>query len=396
MELVTKPILNYDNYITIKEEIIHNPEVNFHVHIQLDKLSSEYIVKREGCFSLMGFSNIKTIYVNDYFGKINYNLSADNIYFDCKDSDTQHVLAVKEKLHLLSPLNGCSITVCGTGEVIPNKNVESDMSLVLKGLTQLKSRLDGTATVFCTDSCFVHTGAGGISCSPRFYIKNTKEDFKGIFDHAFIIVEDDASGNIAAYDSIIRANEIHSVTIEAFERTVIYNNNKNNLPKISNDSICYNHFTLNGLSSNYINTNIYLNENRIYYKCVGYENDKYFSTYDTKFTYEIGKTYENELNEDLNEACASGLHCAPFDWVMRHYVYGIIKNRNIKPKSDEPKERYTILEVEVPSDAKIICPNSTNGKIRTNKLKILREVPLEELLERSLFAKFCYEEYAND
>ena len=396
MELVTKPILNYDDYIIVREKIIHNPEINFHVHIRLDKSSSEYIVKREGYFSLMGFPNIKTIYVNDYFGKINYNLSSDIIYFDCKDSYTSHVLAVKKELHLLSSLNGCSITVHGTGEVIPKKNMRSDMSLVLKDSTRLNSKLGGAATVFCMDSCSVCGGADGIHSSPRFYIKKTKKDFMGIFDHAFIIVEDDASGNIAAYDSIIHTDEKHSVTIEASNRTVIYNNNKNNLPKISNDSVCYNHFTLDGLPSNYINTNIYLNENRIYYKCVGYENGEYLSTYDTTFTYEIGKTYENALNEDLNIACAPGLHCAPFDWVMRNYAYGIVRNRSIKAKLDEPEERYAILEVEVPSDAKIICPNSTNGKIRTNKLKILREVPLEELLERSLFAKICYERHIND
>ena len=80
--------------------------------------------------------------------------------------------------------------------------------------------------------------------------------------------------------------------------------------------------------------------------------------------YEIGKTaHQANINTDISEACGVGLHVSTADFVLRNYAN---------------KEGLAIIECEVPKDKTVVYRNS-DGKIRTSELRVLREVPLEEL-----------------
>lgn len=92
------------------------------------------------------------------------------------------------------------------------------------------------------------------------------------------------------------------------------------------------------------------------------EKSDYYSDYDPHFRYSIGKNYEIDCNEDIDIKCGYGLHAAHLDWAIN---YG-------REWADA-----AILEVEVPIEC-IVVPRGTDGKIRTSKLKVLRELPREE------------------
>ena len=100
----------------------------------------------------------------------------------------------------------------------------------------------------------------------------------------------------------------------------------------------------------------------IFYKAVHKKKGKYFSDYKKTFYYEVGKTKKEKLNTDTTQDCASGLHIAHLDWALR---FGRDWND------------LAILEVES-KISDIVMPTDTDGKVRTCKLKVLREIPLEE------------------
>ena len=88
------------------------------------------------------------------------------------------------------------------------------------------------------------------------------------------------------------------------------------------------------------------------------------SYYDSEFKYEIGKTaHQANINTDTDEACGVGLHVSTADFALRNYA-----NR----------EDFVIIECEVPKD-KTVVYRFSDGKIRTSELRVLREVPFEEL-----------------
>lgn len=67
-----------------------------------------------------------------------------------------------------------------------------------------------------------------------------------------------------------------------------------------------------------------------------------------------------------------GLHIAPLKWALK---YGA--------RWDD----LAILEVET-NNADIVVPRESEGKVRTSRIKVLREVPLEECgLCRKIVAK---------
>ena len=98
------------------------------------------------------------------------------------------------------------------------------------------------------------------------------------------------------------------------------------------------------------------------YKAVHKRDGKYISDYRSTYEYEIGKEYVEKCDSNKNETCGRGLHVAHLAWALNF-------GRNWKD--------LAILEVEVDIND-IVYPKNTDGKVRTSKLKVLREVPLEE------------------
>ena len=109
------------------------------------------------------------------------------------------------------------------------------------------------------------------------------------------------------------------------------------------------------------------------YKAVHNRNGSYVSDHDRNFEYKIGEVAEaDSLDTDPNEACGNGIHAACKEWCVD---YG-------GSWSD-----LAILEVECEADG-IIVPTWGSGKVRVAKVKVLREVPLEECgLLGKIFAK---------
>jgi len=103
----------------------------------------------------------------------------------------------------------------------------------------------------------------------------------------------------------------------------------------------------------------------ILYKAVRKDDHGVLTSYwDSEFKYEIGKTaHQADIDTDIGEACGVGLHVSTADFALRNYA-----NR----------ECSVIIECEVPKDKTVVYRNS-DGKIRTSELRVLREVPLEEL-----------------
>ena len=101
----------------------------------------------------------------------------------------------------------------------------------------------------------------------------------------------------------------------------------------------------------------------IFYKAVRKRNERYISDYDSTFEYTIGKTAEcrYDLDTDIEEDCGSGIHLSHLAWCLDF-------GRNW--------DDLAILECEADLNNIIVPLNC--GKIRTDKVKVLREVPLEE------------------
>lgn len=99
------------------------------------------------------------------------------------------------------------------------------------------------------------------------------------------------------------------------------------------------------------------------YKAVHNRNGSYVSDHDRSFEYKIGEVAEADaLDTNIQEGCGNGIHVAYKAWCVD---YG-------SGWSD-----LAILEVECEADG-IIVPTCGSGKVRVAKVKVLREVPLEE------------------
>ena len=101
----------------------------------------------------------------------------------------------------------------------------------------------------------------------------------------------------------------------------------------------------------------------IFYKAVHKKDDVYVSNYDYKFIYRVGETVSlAEINTDVECDCGAGLHISHLHWALD---FGSSWND------------LAILECET-KISDVIMPKNTNGKVRTSKLKVIREIPLEE------------------
>ncbi|MBE6147442.1 MAG: hypothetical protein E7168_03815 [Firmicutes bacterium] len=100
----------------------------------------------------------------------------------------------------------------------------------------------------------------------------------------------------------------------------------------------------------------------VFYKAVRKENDKYFSDYDCSFTYEIGKEKKEVCDSNVNYSCSYGINISYLQWAID---FG------------RDWDNLAILEVETKIE-NIVMPIDTDGKVRTCKVKVIREIPLNE------------------
>ena len=81
------------------------------------------------------------------------------------------------------------------------------------------------------------------------------------------------------------------------------------------------------------------------------------------FIYEVGKVKkESDINRDTSEDCGKGIHISTLQFALN---YG------------EDWRNLAILECQSKLED-IVCPDDTQGKVRTSRVKVVREVPLEE------------------
>ena len=100
-----------------------------------------------------------------------------------------------------------------------------------------------------------------------------------------------------------------------------------------------------------------------FYKAVHKVDGKYLSDHDEDFEYVIGEVKKNDdINTDVNDDCGRGIHISHLAWAVD---YG-------RDWSD-----LAIIEVEATIND-IVMPVDTNGKVRVQQVKVLREVPLSE------------------
>ncbi len=101
----------------------------------------------------------------------------------------------------------------------------------------------------------------------------------------------------------------------------------------------------------------------IFYKAVRKDEDGTLrSDFSNSFTYVVGKTKTEKCDQNVEDNCSFGINISPLDWALS---FGACWNN------------LAILEVETRIDD-IVLPKHTDGKVRTSKVKVLREVPLEE------------------
>jgi hypothetical protein len=103
-------------------------------------------------------------------------------------------------------------------------------------------------------------------------------------------------------------------------------------------------------------------KNAILYKAVHKINGGYFSDNDRSFEYKSGEVKEHKNSPSKENSCTVGLHVAEKHWAIS---YGA------------SWDDMALLECEVPIK-NIVVAKDCDGKCRTSKLKVLREVPKEE------------------
>ena len=102
--------------------------------------------------------------------------------------------------------------------------------------------------------------------------------------------------------------------------------------------------------------------NATLYKVVRKVNGKYVSDHCPDFEYVVGEYKSEKCDPDITKICASGIHIAPLDKAL---------------KLGQDWDNIAVLEVET-NIFDIIIPMYHNGKVRTSKVKVIREVPLNE------------------
>ena len=99
-----------------------------------------------------------------------------------------------------------------------------------------------------------------------------------------------------------------------------------------------------------------------FYKAVRKMGGKYVSDRNYDFVYEIGKVKKEKCDTNTKEECSFGIHISHLDWALN---FGMSWNN------------LAIIEVET-AISDIVLPDNSDGKVRTSKVKVIREVPLSE------------------
>lgn len=193
------------------------------------------------------------------------------------------------------------------------------------------------------------------------------------------VVAHDCSTITARFDSSIRAMDESSVVawdysnVEARDYAVVLAHGNSRvfdytdthcIKTVGNSKIMHDPKTITEYCDHYeIDTNGSVGK---FYKAVHKCKDtgEYYSDYDDTFVFKIGEyaTSENGLNTDVTCVCGAGINMSYADFVL-HYGHNW---------SD-----LAILEVEAELDS-IVVPLDGN-KVRAPKVKVVREVSLEEL-----------------
>lgn len=112
------------------------------------------------------------------------------------------------------------------------------------------------------------------------------------------------------------------------------------------------------------------NGKKKFYKAVINNDGKLTSIWDKEYTYEIGKVCQPDgLDTERMESCGHGIHVAPLDWCIAQYY----------------SENSVYLEMEIPDDADVVVPYSTQGKIRVSKAIPVRQLTEEELEDNEVY-----------
>ena len=196
-------------------------------------------------------------------------------------------------------------------------------------------------------------------------VKNQKElddiplDFKGIIYIEFGTPLDRAIVKNKYYYSVAAYN---NSTVEAYGNTQVLDRQDGGKINISgNARIVYMPKNINDFIDFYGIK--HTKTKAIFYKAVRKDkNGTYRADYNKDFIYEIGKFKEEKCNYDTKEDCSYGINISHLNWALNF-------GRNW--------EDLAIIEVET-KIADIVMPEDTDGKVRTSKVKVLREVPLEE------------------
>ena len=98
------------------------------------------------------------------------------------------------------------------------------------------------------------------------------------------------------------------------------------------------------------------------YKAVRKRDGKYISDYKDSFEYIIGEEKTEKVDTNVNIECSFGIHLSHKDWAI---MFGSDWND------------LAILELKV-SISDIIVPTKCDGKVRTSKATVVREVPQSE------------------
>jgi hypothetical protein len=99
----------------------------------------------------------------------------------------------------------------------------------------------------------------------------------------------------------------------------------------------------------------------IMYKSVHRVDDKYISSQNSSFEYKIGETYQESIDKN-GRSCGRGLH-------LSHKKWAIDFGRGW--------DNQALLECET-DEKDVYVGEDCDGKVRTSKLKVIREVPKSE------------------
>jgi len=98
------------------------------------------------------------------------------------------------------------------------------------------------------------------------------------------------------------------------------------------------------------------------YKAVHKKDGRYFADYVKDYEYKIGEVKTEKCDSSQDNSCSKGIHVSHLTWAV---LFG------------KDWEDMAILECEV--DVKdIVVSRDTDGKVRTSKIKVVREVPSSE------------------